>query len=102
MRRRLFPLLEIRMYLRTVIQVIPDHRVHIGEREGGILLRDRFWGRTITERHDDRIKRDAGVPHAYDPVGVSGEGNGLIRHDKRHIVLLSDKALCLLYQVGTD
>jgi hypothetical protein len=50
--------LKVDADLRLVPQVVRDHAVHVGQSDGGVLLRDLLGGRASVEGTDDGGERD--------------------------------------------
>lgn len=63
---QLLATLEVSADLWLVPQVVCDHGVHVGQGDGGVLLRDLLGGRASIERTDDRVECDPSAGDTYD------------------------------------
>ena len=67
-----------------VPKVVRDHRVHVRQGNGGVLLRNLLGGRTGVERRDKRVERHPRTGDTHDAVGVSVNWNPLNRFGRVH------------------
>jgi hypothetical protein len=81
----LLTLRDVGTDLGSVMEIVSDDGVDIGQGQRRILLDDFFGGGAGFERCDDRIERDARTGNANDAVGVGLDRNPISRLARAHL-----------------
>src|SRR5262249_49111524 len=71
--RELSALVEVGIHLGLVSEIVPQHRVHVAELQGGILVGNGFRRRPWPKGGHEGIERDPRAADPYDAVRVGDQ-----------------------------
>ena len=84
---------QVSFKLGGMAETIPDHLIHVGQRNGGVLLNDFLRSGAFSKRCEYRIERNTRSSHSHDAIGVLHEGDGLCRHFRHAFRLALERPL---------